>query len=372
MHRDTLLLDYLEKEAALIVLEFDDDERLRKMNSHAAKVMGQGLLGHRAKDIFLDFRETFVLVQAAKEDAAACLLNIPTLSGLPQSCSFTFAELTDGVLAMGQINVAEAETLRLELVRSNNELSNLTRELHKKSAELSKLNAMKNHFLGITAHDLRNPICTIISYSDLMAQEAADSNNPNIVEAFCDIRYLGEFMLSMINDLLDTSAIESGKLTLKTDMQLFSKMLAKTVASNQILAQQVEVGLILEDKLPPGLIPYDAPRLKQVLNNLITNALKFSRKGSNVVVMATLEGEALKVSVGDSGPGIADQDMKRLFQPYPDIGTKGYCKEQGTGLGLAISKNIIHGHQGRIWAQSEIGKGSIFSFTLPGFQEEKI
>lgn len=362
------LLEFLDQQARLLILEFDSRERLQRMNAHAADLLGLEQKGRTASEVFIDFRETLSLPKLATLGSTPQLLNITTRTGIPQTFHFTFYCLEDGFLAAGQMNQTEIETLRRELVQSNNELSNLTRELHKKNAELAKLNELKNHFLGMAAHDLRNPIAAILSYSELMAMEPDIFNRPEFVELLNDIRYLSEFMLSMITDLLDISVIESGKLKLTRQPQSLCDLLSKTVEINRVFAAKNNITLALDDQVCAGRIPYDTPRIKQVLNNLISNALKFSPEDSTVCVSAVQTEGGITVSVKDSGPGIAADDMPKLFHPYPKIRAKSCRNEPGTGLGLAISKKIVDAHQGRIWVMSEPGKGATFSFYLPGFQ----
>jgi signal transduction histidine kinase len=368
MNREALLLAYLDAQAALVVFEFDKQERLSYANRHAREVLGIDPVGKKSVEIFIDFSGTFSLAKAVGEQAAAQLLNITSASGLPQTYYFSFFEHHDGILAIGQIDAHELDLLRKELVDTNNELNNLTRELHKKSSELAKLNDLKNHFLGMAAHDLRNPLAVIMGYSELMAMDARNFKRPDYIHLLNDIRYLSEFMLSMINDLLDISVIEAGKLALKLGHHDFSGLLQKTVQINQVFAEKEGIRLLLDDRLPPGGLPYDTPRIKQVLNNLISNALKFSGEGSQVVVRASHNQGQLQVDIIDQGPGIASSDLPKLFQPFPEINMTSTSEERRTGLGLAISKKIISAHNGKIWVESEPGKGSTFSFLLPGFK----
>lgn len=367
MKRDDLLLNYLDSRASLVVLEFDQHGSLCHVNRHAREFLGGDPVGMKSEEIFIDFRGTFSLETAAREQVSGQLLNIAGRSGLPQTYYFSFFEHSDGILAIGQLDSCELDLLRKELVDTNNELSNLSRELHKKNAELSRLNELKNHFLGMAAHDLRNPLSAIMGYSEFMATNPTNFRNPDYIPLINDIRYLSQFMLSMINDLLDISVIEAGKLSLKLENNDFSGLLHKTVRINQVFAEKQQIRLLVEDALPLGEIPYDPPRIKQVLNNLISNALKFSTEGSQVVVRAECRDGQLQVDVIDRGPGIDRDDLPKLFQPFPEVTTTSTSQERRTGLGLAISKKIITAHNGKIWAESEAGKGSTFSFLLPGF-----
>ncbi|MDT8441358.1 MAG: HAMP domain-containing sensor histidine kinase [Desulfuromonadales bacterium] len=366
-----IYVDYLHRQAALLCLEFDGEHKLLRMNHYAEQTLGADCLGKPAEQIFVDFSHSFSLQSFLDQPQATRLLNVSTVSGLPQTYYFSFAPQEVGVIALGQIDAAEMTALRQNLVQSNNELNNLTRELHKKSAELAKLNELKNHFLGMAAHDLRNPLAAIMGYSELMIMEPHAFKRPDFVELLNDIRYLSDFMLSMINDLLDISVIESGKLSLNPVPRNFSELLAKTVLVNQVFAEKEGIELRLVDRLPPGEIRIDPPRIKQVINNLISNAIKFSAASTTVTLVASLRGDDLEVAVSDQGPGIAAQDIQKLFQPYPEISTRSSGDERRTGLGLAICKKIMTTHRGDIRAESRLGQGSTFTFTLPGYTTGK-
>lgn len=360
-----LLLDYLDRHASLLLLEIAADGTIRGANNYARQLLGDGLKGKRLGDVFLDFREDLDLARLVEERRKPHLINVATAHGLPQTFHFRFYPLENHVVAIGEMNSIEVENLRRELVQVNNELNNLTRRLHKKNAELTRLNELKNDFLGMAAHDLRNPLSAIIGYGEFLLMEAGKLSRPEHAELLKDICSLSRFMLAIINDLLDVTAIEMGKLVLKLRPDDFSALLRKTVKMNRIFAEKKGIALVLEDRLPPEKVCFDAGRVNQVLNNLISNAIKFSGAGTRVTVTAAVDRERLIVSVHDQGPGIPAEEMSQLFVPFPKISVKASEKEKGTGLGLAISQKIIAAHKGRIWAESEKGKGSTFFFSLP-------
>lgn len=257
-----------------------------------------------------------------------------------------------------------------ELSRLNNELANLQRQLAKQNVELAQLNEQKNQFLGMAAHDLRNPLSIIRAYSDFLIDEAADILSEEHNGFLSVIRRSSEFMLQMVNDLLDVAEIESGQLRLDLHPQDVAALVERNVALNQVLAARKGIELILaQDGAIPNILA-DGSKIEQVLNNLIGNAVKFSYPGSTVQVCLSCENGWVVISVRDEGPGIPAGERDRLFQPFAKTSVKSTGGEKGTGLGLAIVRRIILGHGGEIWVESEVGEGTTFYVSLPAHQEE--
>ena len=252
-----------------------------------------------------------------------------------------------------------------DLSRLNNERANLEREMVRKNIELEKSNAQKNRILGIAAHELRSPLGVIQSYSEFLAEEAGDVLNAEQREFVAIIRATSEFMLRMVTDILDLTAIEAGQLKLDLQPTDVAEQIRHTMTLNRVLAGRkgIDVDLAPIPALP--LLAIDAGKIDQVLNNLVGNAVKFSDRGSTVRVGVTFANGLVTVEVRDEGPGIPATDVAKLFQPFGKGSTRSTAGEQSTGLGLAIARNIVEGHGGRIWLESEVGKGSTFSFTLP-------
>jgi len=264
-------------------------------------------------------------------------------------------------------NTQEARDRRLyeDLVRVNNELSNLQREMVKKNVELQKLNEQKNRILGVAAHDLRNPLGGILSYSEFLEAEAWEVLNEEQREFVVAIKEISQFMLRMVTDLLDVAAIEAGQLRLHREPVDLVQLVTRNVAMNKVLAARKEIAVELEPLPDMPAILLDPGKIEQVLNNLVTNAVKFSHGGSKVSVRVTRADDAVTIAVQDRGQGIPEADLPKLFKPFSNASVRATAGEQSTGLGLAIVRNIVEGHGGRIWLESEVGKGSTFSFTLP-------
>ncbi|MGM0497741.1 MAG: hybrid sensor histidine kinase/response regulator, partial [Bacteroidota bacterium] len=209
------------------------------------------------------------------------------------------------------------------------------------------------------------PLAVIQSYSQFLTEKTSGIL-PEKYQQFLDTIYsTSQFMLGLIEDLLDVSKIESGKMELNKETFDLIELVRKNMELNQTLAEKKKIELHVD--FNPGIIYVEADKNKveQVFNNLINNAIKFSFPGSSVFIKIHLEGEKVQVAIQDQGKGIPEDKQATLFQPFQTISSPGTEGEKGTGLGLAIVKRIVEEHGGRIWVESEINKGSEFHFTLP-------
>jgi len=251
------------------------------------------------------------------------------------------------------------------LSRINNEFATLQRELVKTNAELAILNEHKNRVLGMAAHDLRNPLGAIHSYAGFLEEEAGASLSPEHREFVTTIKDLSEFVLRMVTDLLDVSAIEAGRLRLDRAPTDLVELLLRSVKLNGVLATRKDIAVTLESGGARPMVNLDGGKIEQVLNNLIGNAVAFSHRHRPVAVRLGVDESTVTVAVEDRGQGIPAADVPLLFKPFSRTSVRGTEGEQSTGLGLAIVRNIVEGHGGRIWLDSQVGVGSTFFFTLP-------
>ncbi len=251
-----------------------------------------------------------------------------------------------------------------EISRLNNELVAIQRELSKKNAELERLNEQKNAFLGMAAHDLRNPLSAIMTYSEFLAQDMDGILAPEQREFLETIQSSSEFMLRLINDLLDIAKIESGKLQLSRQPTDLAALVRRNVTLAAVMAAKKDIDIRLVDEALP-VVSVDPTKITQVLNNLISNAIKFSRPGTCVTVRVERQGDEALLSVQDQGQGIPAGEFDKLFQPFSRTSVRSTAGEKDTGLGLAIVRRIVTGHGGRIWVDSEVGVGTTFHVALP-------
>lgn len=251
-----------------------------------------------------------------------------------------------------------------DLSRLNNDLATTQRELAKSNVELDRLNVQKNEFLGIAAHDLRNPLQVILTYSQFLLDEAHDLD-PEHREFVRTIRSSSDFMLRLVDDLLDVARIEAGKLELGLEPVDLGALVERNVALNRVLAESKGTRIELVREGEPGEMVLDGPKIEQVLNNLIGNAVKFSPPGSTVEVRLAAGQDGISISIRDQGEGIKPEDLETLFRPFQKGRNQSTAGEKSTGLGLAIVKRIVEGHRGEIRVESAPGEGTVFHIHLP-------
>ncbi|MBF0449978.1 MAG: response regulator [Candidatus Magnetomorum sp.] len=254
-----------------------------------------------------------------------------------------------------------------ELEQVNRELIMTQRELEQKNIELAKLNEQKNYFLGMAAHDLRNPMGAIFNTSELLIEEDLGPLNEEQKEMIAAVKSASEFMLNLVNDFLDIAHIESGKLTLNQKLEDVTRLLEKNVLFNKHFAMKKHITLDFhyDNSNTFPLIPLDASKFQQVMNNLISNAIKYTHSGGVVQVFIEKKEGQIVISVKDNGQGIPENEIHDLFAPFQRTSVESTAGEKSTGLGLAIVKKIVNAHRGEIWVESQVGKGSTFYISLP-------
>ena len=246
-------------------------------------------------------------------------------------------------------------------------------EIARKNVELAQLNTLKNQFLGMAAHDLRNPLSVVSAASSFLLDDAGKAlPEAKKTDFLRRIKNNGEFMLKLIDDLLDVAKIESGRLDLEPVTGDLCGLIEENLTMNRMLAEKKSIRLDFAPECGLPLFRFDPGKVEQVLNNLISNAVKFSATGTAVTVKASRVDGTVVVSVRDHGQGIPAEELDKLFKPFSKTSVRGTDGEKSTGLGLAICRKIVEGHHGRIWAESEVGKGSVFSFSLPVATDDKL
>lgn len=230
--------------------------------------------------------------------------------------------------------------------------------------QLKELNELKNKFLGIASHDLRNPLYLIRSFSEILKNESVGALNTKQKDLSVKIFNSSNFMRALLENLLDISKIESGKIELCKKVQDLNSVVRQQVEMSQLLAdkKKIDFELKLED-LPH--IYFDQDAITQVIGNFIGNAIKFSPLNTKIIVTTENQGENVRVLVCDEGPGISEEDQKLLFKEFQTLSAKPTGGEKSTGLGLAITQKLIHLHSGRVGVESRLGEGSTFFFALP-------
>jgi len=252
-----------------------------------------------------------------------------------------------------------------ELHKAHADLLEIHRQLEQKNIQLEKLNREKNHFLSIAAHDLRNPLTTIYTAADLITEELKDKTSSETKEFLEMIKQSSKFMRGLIEELLDVSVIDSGKLSIHLEPVNLMDLIRNNVALNRVIAgrKQINVEYRSENSLP--ILQLDRKKIEQALNNLISNAIKYSFPKSKVEIHTKCENSNLIISVSDEGQGIPPTEMNKLFKPFSRTSVQATSGESSTGLGLVIVRKIIEAHNGRVWAESLVKKGSTFYISFP-------
>jgi len=240
----------------------------------------------------------------------------------------------------------------------------LFRELAEKSRELEVASQHKSEFLANMSHELRTPLNAIIGFSEVLNERMFGELNEKQDEYLKDIYSSGQHLLSLINDILDLSKVEAGRMELEvTDFDLPAAIdNALILVRERASRRGITLGRGIDDGV--GTVRGDERKVKQVLLNLLSNALKFTPEGGRIDVHATMNEGMAEISVADTGVGIAAEDQAAIFEEFRQVGTADK-KVEGTGLGLALSRKFIELHGGRIWVKSHSGEGSTFTFTLP-------
>jgi two-component system, NtrC family, sensor kinase len=241
-------------------------------------------------------------------------------------------------------------------------------EIEDKSRQLEVASQHKSEFLANMSHELRTPLNAIIGFSEVLAEGMFGEINDKQAEYLRDILESGRHLLSLINDILDLSKIEAGRMELEpSDFDLPAAIdNALTLVRERAGRRGITLGRAIDEHV--GTIRGDERKVKQVLLNLLSNALKFTPEGGRIDVRAAVTDGMVEVSVADTGVGIAPEDQEAVFEEFRQVGTAAK-KVEGTGLGLALSRKFIELHGGRIWVKSELGQGSTFTFTIPARRE---
>ena len=289
------------------------------------------------------------------------ILSVPLMREASPIGAITVGRPQPGMFSEKQIALlqifADQAVIAIENVR-------LFREIEDKSRQLETASRHKSEFLANMSHELRTPLNAILGFSEVLSDRMFGEINDKQAEYLSDILESGRHLLSLINDILDLSKIEAGRMELEaTDFDLPSAientlMLVRERAHRRAIT----LARTIDERL--AMIRGDERKVKQVLLNLLSNALKFTPDGGQIGVQAELRDGAAEISVTDTGVGIAPEDQEAVFEEFRQVGTASK-KVEGTGLGLAISRKFIELHGGRIWVKSQVGTGSTFAFTLP-------
>lgn len=240
-----------------------------------------------------------------------------------------------------------------------------TAALQTANLELARASQAKSEFLAHMSHDLRQPLNAIIGFTDLLLTAQGEPLSARQRRYLGHVATAGRQLLSLINDLLDLSRVEAGRLELNPEPCDVNALLEETLAQFRTQTQAGGPSLVLEIASPLGELLVDRVRLRQILHNLISNAVKFTPEGGLITVTARQVGLQVEIAVRDTGVGISPEDQQRIFEAYEQAGSSE-SMQKGTGLGLPITKRLVELHGGRIQVRSAPAQGSTFTVSLPG------
>lgn len=311
-------------------------------------------------DIMMPDMDGYEVCQALKEDEATKDIPVIFISAID--------EISDKIRAFdaGGVDYIVKPVQPQEVlarVKTHLELRSLQVQLQQTNQNLTKLNKEKNTLMGMVAHDLRNPLASIVALSELLLLE--DDLNSMHKELIGDIKSTTDFMLSLLEDLLDMSAIESGRLNLYLEPVYVKEYIERIVSRHRLVSRSknIQIELEIEDSILS--VNIDRHKFEQILNNLISNAIKFSYDRTVVRVSIACQYNRVLFVVEDRGQGIPESEREKLFKPFSLTSVKSTGGETSTGLGLAITERLVTAHNGEIFVESEVGKGSIFTVSIP-------
>ncbi|OLC53811.1 MAG: hypothetical protein AUH92_05195 [Acidobacteria bacterium 13_1_40CM_4_69_4] len=246
------------------------------------------------------------------------------------------------------------------------ELEIVNQKLQDSNLELQRANSLKSEFLANMSHELRTPLNAIIGFSELMLDTSAGHLNEDQKDYVADILSSGRHLLELINEILDLSKIEAGKMKLSLEEFEIGPVVEEAMALLRVEAGRKHIELVSEVEEPGLEIVADRSKVKQTMNNLLSNAVKFTHPGGCVTLRARRDGERLAVSVIDTGIGIKEEDQERIFHAFTQVDGSYARRYQGTGLGLTLVRKFVGMHGGRVTLKSRFGAGSDFTFIIPG------
>jgi signal transduction histidine kinase len=263
----------------------------------------------------------------------------------------------------GRLDVANED----EIGRLAARVNSMSDELQHVYRELEVASEHKSQFLATMSHELRTPLNAIIGFSEVLHEQMFGELNERQLAYVDDVLGAGKHLLSLINDVLDLAKIEAGKMELDLSQVALPELLRSAVSMQGERASRGGVALSLTTEPEEITITADERRVRQVVFNLLSNAIKFTPTDGRVDVTARMNDGQVEIAVADTGPGVSAEDLEAIFEEF-EQGSDGKQGE-GTGLGLPLSRRLVELHGGRLWAESEVGRGSIFRFTLSVHQE---
>jgi len=346
------------------------DDELAELFRNSPIARGEGAMGRAAQtgepvqiaDILADSAYQSSVREALVRSGHRALLAVPLLREDSIIGGLVVNRKAPGAFPPETIELLKTFATQSVLAIQN---ARLFREIEEKGAELEVANRHKSEFLANMSHELRTPLNAVIGFSEVLIDRLFGELNDKQDEYLQDILSSGRHLLSLINDILDLSKIEAGRMEL--ELGVFDMPVALDNALTLVRERASRHGIALGVSVDPrvGEFVADERKVKQILVNLLSNAVKFTPEGGRVDVSLTRANGSVEIAVTDTGIGIAPEDQEAIFEEFRQVGTDYTRKREGTGLGLPLAKRFVELHGGRMWVKSEVGRGSTFTFSLP-------
>ena len=276
------------------------------------------------------------------------------------------AQSFDDMATLLESRNLEREKIQAELQASNRRLQEAIEQANDMAILAQAANVAKSEFLANMSHELRTPLNVIIGFAELILDKQCGPLTPEQEEYLGDVLHSAQGLFQLINDILDLTKIEAGNLELELSEVRLPELLSRSLTILKEKALKHNIRLSYEEDDTPVSIIADERKLKQIIYNLLANAVKFTPDGGEVHIRSKFEEGFVRVSVEDSGIGIKKEDIERIFDPFEQADSSLSRRFQGSGLGLSLTRSLVELHGGRIWVESHgEGKGSTFSFLIP-------
>jgi signal transduction histidine kinase len=366
----------------LVPKQLDQDEVLFKKgdDDHTLYIVVKGSVkahvGAHNYAVFQysDFFGEYSLLDSSSRSTFVTALEPSDLLGFEQKDFFAFLDnnpsMTRAMLNNLVWRLRDYNFLEAELTTKNFEVNKQKEELEIQRKELESLNSTKDKFFAIIAHDLKNPFSTVLGLSELLAKEF-ESFEPDKLKIFIEQIYkYSNNTFNLLENLLQWSMLQTGRMPLRPKLINLNELISESIELLRGTATQKGISIDVT-AIDNGFVYVDVSMITTVIRNLLSNAIKFTTQSGEIKIDIVREGSMLKISIHDNGVGISLQDQKRLFNIDSNPTTIGTSMEKGTGLGLILCKDFVERNGGTICVESELEKGSTFSFTIPHVDEDK-
>ena len=263
-----------------------------------------------------------------------------------------------------ELKTAELAEMMLHLQQTNAKLEEQKAEIQQQVEIIREANNTKDRFFSIIAHDLKSPFNSILGFGTLLVEQIQEKNYEGIEEYALHMQNSSQRAFDLLKNLLDWSRSQTGRMEFTPEEIQITSLINEVIELSCDIAREKSITILAPPHLTQPVLA-DRAMLSTILRNLIVNAIKFTKQGGRIVIQSEARIDQLEVTITDTGVGITKENLDKLFRIEESFSTIGTQKEKGTGLGLILCKEFVEKHGGQIWAESEVGKGSVFHFTLP-------